>query len=63
MIKVEWFRFSAKATCWKEEVALLGEEIKQTQRFFLHFTNLWNERSRVAGETGESQGMAAYCAR
>ena len=28
VLKVEWFRFSAKAAWWKEEVALLEEEIR-----------------------------------
>ena len=62
MIKVEWFRFSAKAARWKEEVALLEEEIRRTQQFFLHNSNLWSERSRAAMETGSNQGKAAYCA-
>ena len=63
MFKVEWFRFSAKATRWEEEVIILEEEIKRTQRFFLYRTREWKDISDSCGTGALEQGMSAYAAR
>ena len=63
MYKVEWFRFSAKAAHWKEEVIILEEEIKRTQRFFWHRTREWKDISDSCGAGALERGMSAYAAR
>ena len=63
MFKVEWFRFSAKAARWKEEVIILDEEIKRTQRFFLHRMREWKDISDTCGMNDLERGMSAYAAR
>ena len=49
-----------KVNCdrWKEEVLLLEEEIKRTERYFRWFSASLTERSRQT-----QAGMAAYLAR
>ena len=62
-LKVEWFRFSAKTTRWKEEVNILIEEIKRTQRFFLHYHYKWKNISRRCEGSSVENGMASFAAR
>lgn len=63
VIKVEWFRLSAKTTRWREEVNILQEEIKRTQRYFLHCSKKWEDRSKESGSSLVGRGMKAYAAR
>lgn len=63
VFKVEWFRFSAKATRWREELNILKEEIKRTQRFFSHRSQEWNSIKERCGTGLLERGMAAYAAR
>ncbi|KZV71595.1 hypothetical protein PENSPDRAFT_605738 [Peniophora sp. CONT] len=50
MDRVLWFRASAKAARWGEEVRLLREEIKRTQRFFRFFEDWWHERTSMSDD-------------
>ena len=63
MTKVEWFRFSAKATRWKEEVVILEEEIKRVQRFMFYRYEEWKCISDCCSSGLVNRGMAAYAAR
>ena len=63
MFMVEWFRFSAKATRWEEEVIILEEEIKRTQRFFSYRIRKWKDISDSCGTGALERGMSAYVAR
>ncbi|KAK7689135.1 hypothetical protein QCA50_007826 [Cerrena zonata] len=60
---IEWFRSSARATRWKEEVDLLEEEMQRTQRFLLHFCNHWEVQSQAVAGDYSQRGRAAFAAR
>ena len=63
--RIEWFRSSARTTRWKEEKDILEEEMKRTQRFYLHGYLTWRERSKSEEKIGNavSRGKAAFSAR
>lgn len=64
--RLEWFRASARTTRWKEEVRIVEEEMRRTQRYFNHFRRLWHDRFCSALQEGASlttQGSAAFAAR
>ncbi|KAI0684999.1 hypothetical protein C8T65DRAFT_712839 [Cerioporus squamosus] len=57
--RVHWFRTSALAQRWAEELKLVTEEMFRTVRFFRHFRLHWLS-SASAHESGGSLGDAAY---
>lgn len=61
--RVQWFRLSAKATRWREEVEIVEEEMRRTQRFFYNLHSSWHSKSQIAGGEIISRGRAAYAAR
>ena len=62
--KVEWFKFSAKATRWREEVIILEEEIRRIQQFFLHKSVQWHSVSQQGyGSDHMDRGKTSFCMR
>ena len=57
--RVHWFRSSAFAARWKEEVKLLQEEMRRTLRFHAYQRDSWNKHAR-AKTCNKELGAAAY---
>ncbi len=62
-MRIEWFRASARAMRWREEVLLLKAEMRCTQRYYQYQHRTWLERSQVAASRLVERGKAAYSAR
>ncbi|TBU36639.1 hypothetical protein BD309DRAFT_877998 [Dichomitus squalens] len=57
--RVHWFRSSAFAARWTEEVNLLKEEMHRTLRFHTYRRDKWNDHTREK-ERMNNAGAAAY---
>ena len=55
--RVRWFRAKAEMECYKEEVLILHQEIKRTQRTFTFLSNVWT--SKVESESSRP-GYSAF---
>ena len=60
--RVHWLQARAQRDRWKEEFTLVGYEMQWTIRYYMHQSEVWEERGRVAGHSQKS-GAAAYAAR
>ncbi|GJE91050.1 hypothetical protein PsYK624_071980 [Phanerochaete sordida] len=61
--RILWFRTSALATRWREEVRIVEEEIKRTQRFFHFYYMRWYDLSNCTASSLLERGTAAFAAR
>ncbi|KAJ7152150.1 hypothetical protein C8R43DRAFT_1127232 [Mycena crocata] len=64
-LRVEWCKARARATCWREEVILLEEEMRRTIASMQWKARLWEERAngRAEDDTVSSElqeGLAGY---
>ncbi|TFK78270.1 hypothetical protein K466DRAFT_507549, partial [Polyporus arcularius HHB13444] len=59
-VRIEWFRASARAMRWREEVLLLEAEMRRTQRYYDYQHQVWLERSKAGGKGLVERGTAAY---
>ncbi|RPD52052.1 hypothetical protein L226DRAFT_474677 [Lentinus tigrinus ALCF2SS1-7] len=61
-LRVHWFRHSALASRWTEEVQTEYEEMFRTVKSHKHDMNVWEERAKSRKEAGRL-GAAAYARR
>lgn len=60
--RVHWLQARAQRDRWREEFTLIGYEMQWTIRYYMHQSEVWQKRRRVALNDNKP-GAAAYAAR
>jgi hypothetical protein len=60
--RVHWLQARAQRNRWREEFTLVRYEMEWTVRYYIHQSEVWKQRGRVAKQ-GNKEGPAVYAAR